>query len=133
MTASISLGRADGGFDTIPSTLTPLAVQTTLVAGTTQIVSGLAFVTPIAGSTAVALTKNCAPGSPIVVVNNAATAVTLLVFPPWDNVAVAAAGGKIYGSVVGPAANASQSIAQGKSASFWPHPNGIDFTCVLGS
>ena len=129
MTAAFSLGRADNGFATgvVP------AVQTTLVAATTQLNNGLSVVVPVVGSTAVALTKNSAFGSPVTVINNAASAVALLVFPPWDNVAAAAAGGVIYGSVAGQAANASQAIAQGKSATFWPHPNGIDFTCVLGS
>lgn len=135
MPVSIQIGRADGGAELFNGTATTgqttLAVQTTLVAATTTVTGGINIAVPIAGSTAMALPMNAQVGSPIVVTNNAATAVTLLVFPPWNNVTAAVAGGKIYGAAAAlPSANASVSIAQGRSIAFWPHPNGIDFTAI---
>jgi hypothetical protein len=135
MTQSIQIGRADGGADLYNGTATTgqitIAAQTTLVAAATTLQSGLAVATPITGSTALVLPKNSALGSSITVTNTAATAVSLLIFPPWDNVAVAAAGGKIYGAAASlPSANTSVTIAQGRSATFLPHPNGIDYTCI---
>lgn len=133
MPKSIQLGRNDNDFELLNGTATTgqttIAVQTTLVAGTTELSGGHNVAVPIAGSTAVRLPKDAAVGSPIVVVNNAATAVTLLVFPPWNTATGAAAGGKINGA----AANASFSVAQNKSAIFYPHLNGIDFTAVLSA
>jgi hypothetical protein len=133
MTASIQLGRNDGGAEFFNGTATTgqttLAVQTTLVAAATTATGGLNVVVPIAGSTAFVLPKGAQVGSPIVIINLAATAVTLLVFPPWDNVANAAAGGKINGGT----ANASFSIAQNGKAVFYPNPNGVDFTAILSA
>jgi len=131
MPLSFSFGRADHGVDTFVP-----AAQTTLVAAATEIAGGLNLVTPVAGSTAVTLPKDAAVGSTITIVNLAASAVTLLVFPPFNRgLAVpAAAGGRIFGSTAGAiTANASQSLAQGKAATFYPHPNGIDFTVVIGA
>lgn len=133
MTLGFQLQRADGGVELFNGTATPgettLAVQTTLVAATSRITSGFNRVIPIAGSTAVALPKNQPVNSPITISNQAATAVTLLVFPPWDDVANAAAGGKVQNG----SANASFSVAQNKVATFYPHPNGIDYSAVLSA
>lgn len=123
MAFGIALGRQDGGVDlgTVP------AAQTTLVAGTTEINGALTSVVPVAGSTAVRLPMRSS--APLVVVNHAATAVTLLVFPPWNTATGAAAGGKINNGT----ADASFSVAQNKSAVFYPHPNGVDYTAVLSA
>lgn len=138
MPQSFSFGRADGGTELFNGTATTgqttLAAQTTLVAAATKATGGLNVVTPIAGSTAFRLPKDVAVGSPIVVTNTAATAVALSVFPPFDDVAAAAAGGKIYGAAITlPAANAAVSVGQGRTVVFYPHPNGIDFTAVWGA
>lgn len=131
MPISTQIGRADGGFERFNGTATTgqttIAAQTTLVSGTTTVTGGTNVMIPIAGSTAVALPKGAQVGSPIVIVNHAASAVTLLVFPPWDSVANAAAGGKINNG----SANASVSVAQNKTAVFYPHDNGIDFSYVV--
>jgi hypothetical protein len=133
MPASIQIGRLDGGYEQFNGTatagFTTLAVQTTLVAAATTATGGTNNVVPITGSTAFVLPKNAPVGSPITILNAAATAVTLLVYPPWDNVANAAAGGKINGGT----ANASVSVAQNKSAIAYPHANGIDYTVVLSA
>lgn len=133
MSNSIMLGRADNGFDLFNGTATPgqttIAVQTTLVAATTELTGGVNVAVPIAGSTAVRLPKDAAVGSPIVVANHAATAVALLVFPPWNTAANAAAGGKINGT----AANTALSVPQNKSAVFYPHPDGISFSANLSA
>ncbi|NVN99301.1 MAG: hypothetical protein HXX17_08255 [Geobacteraceae bacterium] len=135
MTQSIQLGRFDGGADLYNGTATAgqitIAAQTTLVAATTTVQSGIAVATPITGSTALALPMNSQVGSPIVITNTAATAVSLLVFPPWNNVTGAVAGGKIYGAAAAlPSANASITVAQGRSVALWPHANGIDYTAI---
>jgi hypothetical protein len=126
MTASIAFGRSDSAG---PDTVTPVG---TAQIGSAVLTGGLNFCPASAGVTAVRLPLNAAAGSPITVVNTAGTATALLVFPPLNN-AGAAAGGKVYGTATSPAADASTSIAQGKSATFWPHPNGIDFSVVLGA
>lgn len=135
MPQSFAFGRADGGAELFAGTATggqtTLAAQTTLVAAATKATGGLNVVTPIAGSTAFRLPKDAAVGSPIVVTNSAATAVALLVFPPFDEVAAAAAGGKIFGwQAALPTANASMAVAQGRTVVLYPHPNGIDFTAI---
>jgi hypothetical protein len=133
MPAALQFGRADNGAEFFNGTATTgqttIAAQTTLVAATTELTGGLCVTVPVAGSTAVRLPLNQALGSPITVVNHAATAVTLLVFPPWNAGTGAAAGGKINNG----SANASVSVAQGKSAVFYPHPNGVDYTAVLSA
>lgn len=135
MPQSFAFGRADGGAELFASVAavgqTTLAAQTTLVAAATKATGGLNVVTPIAGSTAFRLPLNAAVGSPIIVTNNAATAVTLSVFPPFNEVTGVAAGGVIFGwQAVLPTANASMAVGQGRTVVFYPHPNGIDFTAI---
>lgn len=131
MPNSVGFARADNGFERFNGTATTgqttIAAQTTLVAGTTKLTGGLCVCIPVAGSTAVRLPKDHAVGSPIVVANHAATAVTLLVFPPWNEATAAAGGGKINNG----SGDASFSVAQNKTAVFYPHPNGVDYTAVL--
>jgi len=133
MPISTQFARADGGVEFFNGTATAgqttIAVQTTLVAAATTATGGLCVTVPVTGSTALVLPKNGSVGSPITIVNHAATAVALLVFPPWDAVAGAAAGGKINNGT----ANASFSVAQNKAATFYPHPNGNDYTAVLSA
>jgi len=138
MSTGFQLGRNDGGTDLYNGTATAgqtlIAAQTTLTAAATVIASSMAICVPVAGSTAVTLPMNSATGSPITISNMAATAVTLLVFPPWNPTTGAVAGGKIYGAAAGlPSANASISVAQGRSVVLCPHPNGIDYTAVWGA
>lgn len=137
MTTGYSFGRSDGGADLYNDTATvgsiTVANQTTLVAAATVLQSALAVVT-LSAAKAVTLPKAQAVGSPIVVTNASPGASTLTVFPPWDVVAGAAAGGKIYGAATGsPTANAGVAVAQGRTVTFWPHPNGIDWTAVWGA
>ena len=131
MSQGFQFARADGGMELLNGTATTgqvtIAVQTTLVAATTKLTSGLNVAVPVAGSTALRLPKDQPLGSPIVLVNHAASAVTLLVFPPWNEETAAAAGGKINNG----SANASFSVAQNKSCIFYPHANGVDYTAVL--
>jgi hypothetical protein len=131
MPIGTKFARADGDVEFFNGTATPgqttLAVQTTLVAATTTLTGGVNVVVPIAGSTAVALPQNA--GGPIVVYNRAATAVALLVFPPWNAATGAAAGGVVnFG-----AANASLSIAQNGKAIFYPLANGVDYIAVVSA
>lgn len=87
------------------------------------------------GQVAVCLPYGAAVGSPIMVTNTAGTATALTVFPPCTaqgTASAAAAGGTIYGTAAA-SANTAVSISQYKSATFWPHPNGIDFTVVIGA
>jgi hypothetical protein len=120
MSQGFQFGRADGGCELFNGAATTgqttIAVQTTQVAAASRLTSGVNSLVPVTGSTAVLLPKNQPLGVPIVVQNLAATAVTLLVFPAWDDVANAASGGKIGSG----AANASFSVAQNKSAVFFP-------------
>jgi len=125
MTASIQFGRFDGGG---PDSVTP--VGTTQV-GSAALTGGLNLCLAAAGQTGVRLPLNSPSGSPITVVNTIASVTSLTVFPPL-NVAGTAAGGKIYGTGT-PTADAAVSIAPLKSAVFYPHANGIDFTVVLGA
>lgn len=133
MTLGTQLARNDGGVELFNGTATTgettIAVQTTQVAAASRLTSGFNRLVPIAGSTAVLLPKGQPVGVPITVANYAATAVALLVFPPWDDVANAASGGKIQNG----SANASFSVAQNKSATFYPHPNGIDYSVTLSA
>ncbi len=122
-----SFARADGGGELFNGAAaagqTTLAVQTTQVAAASRLTAGVNNVIPVAGSTAVLLPLNQPLGVPVVVQNLAATAVALLVFPAWNDTTGAASGGKIGSG----AANASFSIAQNKSAVFYPLPstNGV--------
>lgn len=131
MPIGFNFGLANGGAELFNGTATAgqttIAVQTTLVAAATTLSGGVNFVTPTAGSTALVLPLTSPIGSPIVVFN-ASTTVTALVFPPWNpNLATpAAAGGRVYGLSTTPAtpptANASVSIAPGRCAVFWALP-----------
>ena len=133
MSQGFQIARNDGAVELFNGTATAgettLAAQTTQVAAASRLTSGVNRVIPIAGSTAVLLPKDQSIGSPIVVGNYAATAVALLVFPPWNDTTNAASGGKIQNA----AANASFSIAQGKTATFYPLPNGVDYVAVLSA
>lgn len=133
MPQGVMFGRHDNGFERFNGTATTgqttIAAQTTLVAATTKLTGGTNVCVPITGSTAVRLPKDHPIGSPIVVANHAATAVALLVFPPWNEVGGAVAGGKINNG----SADASFSVAQNKTAIFYPHDNGVDFTAVLSA
>lgn len=131
MPQGVMFGRHDNGFERFNGTATAgqttIAVQTTLVAATTKLTGGTNVCVPITGSTAVRLPKDHPVGSPIVVANHAATAVTLLVFPPFNEVTSAAAGGKINNG----SGDASFSVAQNKTAIFFPHDNGVDFSAIV--
>ena len=131
MPTAFQLARNDGGFERFNGTATAgqttIAAQTTLVAATTELTGGTNVTIPVAGSTAVRLPLNQAVGNAIVVTNHAASAVTLLVFPPWNSAAAAAAGGKINNGT----ANASFSVPQNKTAVFYPHDNGVDYSAIV--
>jgi len=133
MSQGFSFARADGGAELLNGTATTgettIAVQTTLVAAATRLSSGYNRAIPVTGSTAVVLPQNQPVGVPIVVTNYAATAVSLLVFPPWNTTTGAAAGGKINNG----AADAPFSVAQGKTAVFFPLPNSVDYAAVLSA
>ena len=120
MSQGMQFGRADGGCELFNGAATTgettIAAQTTQVAAASRLTSGVNRAIPVAGSTAVLLPLNQPLGVPVVVQNLAATAVTLLVFPAWNDVTNAASGGKIASG----AANASFSVAQNKSAMFYP-------------
>lgn len=120
-------GRADGGaelFNGAAATAqTLIPVQTTQVAAAARLTAAVNSLIPVAGSTAALLPLNQPLGTPVVVQNLAATAVTLLVFPAWNDSTNLASGGRIGAG----ASNASFSIAQSKTATFWPLPssNGV--------
>lgn len=121
------LGRADGGAELFNGAAvtgqTLIAVQTTQVPAASRLTAGVNNLIPIAGSTAVLLPLNQPLGVPVVVQNLAAAAVTLLVFPAWNDTTNLAGGGKVGSG----AANASFAVAQNKSAVFYPLPssNGV--------
>jgi hypothetical protein len=125
MTFGIQLGRSDGSG---PDTITP--VGTTQV-GAPLLTGGLNLCLAAAGQVALRLPQNAGNMSPIAVVNTIASVTSLTVFPPL-NAAGTAGGGKIYGTGT-PTADAAVSIAPLKSAVFYPHANGVDFTVVLGA
>jgi hypothetical protein len=136
MTTSIAFARADGG--AAPDTVTP--VGTTQTGGAPALTGEVNFCPAAAGATAVTLPYRAQPGVPVTVINTASTATALTVFPPMvpayqnnlGSYAAAASGGSIYGTGA-VSANASISIPQYKSATFWPHANGIDFSVVIGA
>lgn len=113
MANSIQIGRTDNGFAAVTPTGTD---QTTAP----LLINGINTATAAASNTAVILPSFAA--GPIVVRNTAATAVTLLVFPPTL--------GTING---GTATTGSFSVAQNKVTVFWPHPNGLDYTAALAA
>jgi hypothetical protein len=113
MANQIQLGRTDNG----QGSVTPVG---TTLSGAPTLTNRVNHCVAAAGVVAVALPQNS--GSDVVVLNLAATAVALTVFPPT-------AAGKINNGSAG----AAFSIAQNKSATFYPHPNGIDYTAVLSA
>lgn len=113
MGLGIQLGRDDGGFETITPVGTTLSGAPTLTGMVNHCAAS-------AGVVAVALPQSA--GGPLVVLNTAGTATALTVFPPT-------AAGKINAGSAG----AAFSVAQGKSAVFFPHPNGVDWTANLSA
>lgn len=113
MPQGIGFARADGGVDTI------VPVGTTL-AGSPVLTGAVNVLTAAAGNVACALPANA--GGAITVLNTAASAVALTVFPPT-------AAGKINNGSAG----AALSIAQNKTATFYPLANGIDYAAVVSA
>jgi hypothetical protein len=113
MANTVQIGRTDNDFGAV----TPVG---TTDATTAVLVNGINTATAAAGNTAVKLPTGAA--GPIVVRNTAASAVTLLVFPPT--------GGSINGGTV---STGSYSVAQNARAVFFPHPNGLDFTAITSA
>jgi len=113
MAHAIKLRRDDNGF----AAVTPNGTDQT---GTSLLINGIQTVTAVGGATATKLPLGAS--GPIVVRNTAATAVALLVFPPTL--------GSINGGTV---TTGSFSIAQNKVTTFYPHPNGIDYSAHLGA
>jgi hypothetical protein len=109
----MSFGRADGGIETI----TPVG---TTLSGAPTLTGNVCILTAAAGQVAAALPQNAA--APITVLNTAATAVSLTVFPPT-------AAGKINNGSAG----AALSIAQNKTAVFFPLANGVDWAAVVSA
>jgi hypothetical protein len=116
MANTIVFGRYDGGVDTI----TPVG---TTLAGAPVLTGAVNLCAAAAGQVSVALPQG--GSGPVVVLNTAATAVALTVFPPT-------AAGKIFVAAA-PSAGAAFSQAQNKAATYFPHPNGIDYTVVPGA
>lgn len=110
---SIQLGRDDGGFDTV----TPVG---TTLSGAAALTGSVNHCPASAGQVAVTLPQYGT--GPVTVLNTAGTATALTVFPPT-------AAGKINAGSAG----AAFSVAQAKSAIFFPHPNGVDWTAVLSA
>jgi len=113
MGLGITIGRADSGVDTI----TPVG---TTLAGAPTLTGFVNVLTAAAGNVACVLPNN--PGGPVTVLNTAATAVSLTVFPPT-------AAGKINNGSAG----AALSVAQNKTATFYPLANGVDFAAVVSA
>lgn len=139
MPLGFAFGRGDGAADTYAPVATvaagqlPIAAQTTLNALTTVLQSAVAVLIPTA-AVAVSLPQSQAAGAPIVVTNASAGANSVTVFPPWNFVTAAVAGGKIFGYATGaPTANAGVVVAQGRTVLFYPHASGVDYTAVWGA
>lgn len=113
MANALQFGRTDNGYGAV----TPVG---TTLSGAPTLVNGVNHCAAAAGTVAVALPSYVA--GPVVVLNTAGTATALTVFPPT-------ALGKINGGTAG----AAFSVAQAKSAVFFPHGNGVDFTAVLSA
>lgn len=114
MTASVSFGRNDGGYDVVTTAVTTQASAGLLTGGINRYVSA-------AGATAVILPANYAANSPVVVFNATATATAGVIFPP------------VGGSINGAAANASIALPASKGAVCYAHPNGLDYTVVVSA
>lgn len=113
MANALQFGRSDNGFGEVTPVGTTLSDAPTLVNGVNHCAAA-------AGVVAVALPSFAA--GPVTVLNTAGTATALTVFPPT-------AAGKINNGSAG----AAFSVAQAKSAVFFPHPNGVDYTAVLSA
>lgn len=114
MTASVSFGRVDGGYDVITTAVTTQAGAGLLTGSINRYVAA-------AGATAVILPANYAQLSGIVVYNNTSTATAGVIFPP------------VGGSINGGAANASIALPASKGAICFAHPNGLDYTVVVSA
>jgi hypothetical protein len=108
MAHGITIGRFDGGFETI----TPV--------GTTR--SGAPVLTGAVNACPAAAALPARAAGPIVVLNTAGTATALTVVPPTS-------AGKINNGSAG----ASVSVSQGKSAVFYPMANGVDYVAVISA
>lgn len=111
MTAAFSFARADNGVDTITTGAGVAQIGSVLLTG------GINLITSPTGQTAYRLPLNAAVGSPIVVVNNAGSTASALIFPPLNNDGTAN-GANIQGG----SANASVTLAAGKTGIFFPLP-----------
>lgn len=139
MPIGFSFARADGGAELFNGVATAgqttIAAQTTLVAAATVLTGGVNFVNPAAGSTALVLPLNPVPGTTVVVFN-ASTTVTALVYPPWNSAlsTPAPAGGRVYGlsatPAVAPTSNAAVAIAPGRCAIFYGLPSATNAAAV---
>lgn len=114
----MTFGRFDNA-STGTSPLTAVAGAATTQAGGTPLTGAINVVTVASGSTAVVLPAKRAVGSPLVVHVSGTT--TALAYPP------------VGGAINGGSADASVSIASTKVATFYAHPNGLDYTFVLGA
>ena len=123
MTAAFSFGRADNGNDVIATGVGTAQVGSVLLTG------GVTQITSPTGATAFRLPFNYAVGSPIVVANASGSTATALIFPPLLADNATASGGAISRGT----ANASVTLAAGKTGLFFAHPNGIDYTFMLGA
>lgn len=113
MPIGFAFGRADGGIETI----TPVG---TTLSGAPTLTGGVCVLTAAAGNVAANLPQNAA--APITVLNTAATAVSLTIFPPT-------AAGKINNGSAG----AAVSVAQNKTATFYPLAGGVDWAAVVSA
>lgn len=114
MTASVSFGRNDGGYDVVTTAVTTQASAGLLTGSVNRYASA-------AGATAVILPANAATGCAIVVYNNTSTATAGVIFPP------------VGGTINGGSANASIALPASKAAACYAHPNGLDFTVVVSA
>jgi hypothetical protein len=115
MAASIAFGRADMSGDAT----TAVTAAGTAAATATALASMINIVTTATSESGVKLPQNHAQGSPIIAISTAST-VAMLVYPPTTV-------GKINSTT------AAFSVAQNKPVVFFAHPNGIDYTAVLGA
>lgn len=123
MTAAFSFGRADNGLDTITTGAGTAQVGSVLLTG------GVNLITSPTGQTAYRLPYQAAAGSPVVVANASGSTASALIFPPLLADGSTASGGAINRGT----ANASVTLAAGKTGIFFPHPNGIDYTFSLSA
>lgn len=115
MTAAFAFALANNGNDVIATGVGVAQV------GAAPLTGGINQITSPTGATAYVLPQNAAPGSPVIVANASGSTAAALVFPP------------VGGAISRASANASFSVAAGKAAVFYPHPNGLDYTVVLSA